>query len=95
MDMAILGAPPQDYRAYAANVRREFESVFGPAAYCAGRIQRFIVPVMAAEYIFITPVMRDRYEAQAWLNIKAEKADLESIIAGIAGSSKQGTKAQP
>jgi predicted metal-dependent HD superfamily phosphohydrolase len=76
MDMAILGASADAYNRYAQQVRREFEPHYGAAAYINGRLQKFIEPTLAADRIFVTPVMQARYGEQARKNLEREKQDL-------------------
>lgn len=85
MDMAILGAPAAAYDRYAQQVRMEFEPHFGPQAYIHGRLQKFIAPVLATDRIFMTPLMHDRYEAQARINIQREKQQLLDRLANQSG----------
>ena len=80
MDMAILGAAPAVYQVYAANVRGEYEPFFGADAYNRGRLNKFILPCLAAERLFSTDIMHERYDAQARANLAHEKAALEARL---------------
>lgn len=74
-DLAILGAEPSAYLAYAGAVRREFRSVPG-LLYVRGR-RRFLAAQLARPAIFQTRHFRDRYEAAARENLAAELARLD------------------
>jgi predicted metal-dependent HD superfamily phosphohydrolase len=73
-DMAILGAAPTDYSAYAEGVRREFSSV--PSfLFNIGR-RRFLRESLARERIYASDWFFSRYEQMARANVRAE---LESL----------------
>ncbi|MGH3358533.1 MAG: HD domain-containing protein [Nocardioidaceae bacterium] len=69
-DLSVLGADPERYLRYAAEVRREYAHVadadFGPAraAILDGFLDR--------PYLFATPTGRTRWEAAARANLAAE-----------------------
>jgi predicted metal-dependent HD superfamily phosphohydrolase len=69
-DMAILGAPPERYREYCEQVRREFGWTPGPL-FERGR-RHFIEAVLAQERVFATDWFFQRFEAQARTNLAAE-----------------------
>ena len=71
-DMAILGAPPQRYLEYCAEVRREFALIPEPA-FRRGR-RDFLEQVLAQSRIFATEWFWQRFEAQARDNLKNELA---------------------
>lgn len=75
-DLAILGAAPNDYAAYARAVRAEYAHVpdeewrSGRAAILRG--------FAASEHLFTTSTMRRGREARAFANIAAELATLSA-----------------
>lgn len=74
VDLAILGASPDDYIRYAQAIRQEYHWVPEPA-YTSGRaqvLQRFL----ARPVIFHTPPLFEKYEAQARLNLHQELTQL-------------------
>lgn len=74
IDLAILGAPPADYDAYAAAVRAEYAHV-PEDLWRAGRarvLQRFL----DAPVIFPDPAFAGRFEDQARANLSRELASL-------------------
>ena len=74
IDLAILGAPPAEYDAYAAAVRAEYGHV-PDEAWRHGRakvLQRFL----DAPVIYPDPDLRGRFEAQARANLAREIASL-------------------
>jgi predicted metal-dependent HD superfamily phosphohydrolase len=74
IDLAILGASPGDYDAYAQAVRAEYAKV-PDAAWREGRakvLQRFL----DAPTIYPDPDLRGRFEAQARANLAREIAAL-------------------
>ena len=75
-DLAILGAAPQRYARYAADIRKEYSWV-PEADYRAGRaavLERFL----ASPRIYQTPLMFDEGEQSARANLRAELAELRS-----------------
>lgn len=70
LDMSILGAPREDYQAYAEGVRKEHFRV--PGAIFRKHRHRFLEKILAAESIFYTELFREKYEAAARTNIKWE-----------------------
>ncbi|MEI8238826.1 MAG: metal-dependent phosphohydrolase [Actinomycetota bacterium] len=75
-DLAILGAAPHDYNAYVAGVRAEYAHV-APDAWRSGR-RAVLDGFLILPSLFITPYMRDRFEARARANMTAERASLMS-----------------
>lgn len=75
-DFAILGAPPETYRAYVAGARFEYAHV-DEAAWRAGR-GAFLSGALAAPRLFRTDGFEDAYGAQARINVAAE---LKALIA--------------
>lgn len=76
IDLAILGAPPADYDAYARAIRQEYSWV-PEAAYRAGRA-KVLRHFLDADAIFPDPALRQRHEAQARENLTRELAALAS-----------------
>lgn len=74
IDLAVLGADPAVYDAYAAAVRQEFSFV-PDEAFRAGRA-RVMRRFLDADAIFPDPGLRDRFEARARANIARELARL-------------------
>lgn len=70
LDLAVLGAPPVAYAAYAAAIRREYAAV-PEAAWRVGRagiLDRFL----ARSRLYQTDLFHDRLEAAARTNLAAE-----------------------
>ena len=74
-DLAILGAPPSSYDAYARAIRREFAHV-EQSAYRSGRAQ-LLARFLARPTIYRTPPLRALYEAPARSNLARELAALQ------------------
>lgn len=70
LDMAILGAKPERYKRYAADVRQEFAHV-SDWNFALGR-KHFLKGCLRRKQLYLTPWFRERFEAQARENIKAE-----------------------
>lgn len=77
-DVAIVGATPVAYDIYEENVRKEYEWV-GTEAWKQGRAD-FIRGFLKRSMIFKTPVMQDRFEAQARANLYRSLAQLEQSV---------------
>lgn len=73
-DLAVLGWPPEDYRWYAAAVRREYAHV-DEAAWRVGRAA-VLRDLLARERLYTTPTGRTRREAAARANLAAELSSL-------------------
>ena len=69
-DLAILGADPEKYAAYAAAVREEYAFV-PDEVFKAGRAQ-VLNSLLALPKLFHTPQARERYEERARGNIQTE-----------------------
>ena len=69
-DLAILGAEPDRYAEYAADVRREYAHV-GELEYAAGRCA-VLRTLLRAPALYGTELGRRRWEARARSNIQAE-----------------------
>jgi predicted metal-dependent HD superfamily phosphohydrolase len=74
VDLAILGAAPADYDAYAAQVREEYAAV-PEAAWRPGRA-RVLQHFLDAPVIFPDPALRARFEVTARANLARELASL-------------------
>lgn len=74
-DLAILGASPAAYVAYARAIRREYAFV-EPEAYRRGRLE-VLRGFLARPHIYHTPVWQQAREPQARRNLQAEIARLE------------------
>jgi predicted metal-dependent HD superfamily phosphohydrolase len=73
-DIAILGAPPAVYDAYAANVRQEY--AFAPDdLFRAGR-SAFLKSALARQRLFRTGVFEAAYAPQARANMQRELSQL-------------------
>jgi predicted metal-dependent HD superfamily phosphohydrolase len=95
IDMSILGAPWDDYRAYAEGVRREYcPAVTTPNRFTVGRVA-FLRDVLAGASIFHTAEGMRRWEAAARGNIEREIAELRAkqgllgrMLTALFGSSR-------
>jgi predicted metal-dependent HD superfamily phosphohydrolase len=76
-DLAVLGGPDADYRAYADAVRQEYAQVPEPL-FRAARAQ-VLRRLTSAEQIYATPRARLLWEAAARANVAAEIARLEGV----------------
>ncbi len=76
-DFAILGAPEDDYRQYARDVRAEYAHVNAPD-WKAGR-GTFLKKIAAAPRIFRTGIFEGAYGEQARTNIAWEIKELERV----------------
>jgi predicted metal-dependent HD superfamily phosphohydrolase len=76
-DMSILGAPWDNYEAYTRQVRREYR-IYPNKLYYPGRRQ-FLQHCLQAEFIFQTPVFRERLEARARENMARELEEIYLI----------------
>jgi predicted metal-dependent HD superfamily phosphohydrolase len=74
-DLAILGSPEGEYRAYVRNVRAEYAHL-DDAAWKTGR-SAFLKKTAAAPRIFRTGIFEGEYAGQARANIARELAELE------------------
>jgi predicted metal-dependent HD superfamily phosphohydrolase len=74
-DLAILGAEPAVYDAYAAGVTAEYEAVFPRDLFQAGRA-RFLTELLGKAHLFHTPYFRARLDEAARANVARERARL-------------------
>lgn len=75
-DLSILGADAEVYQEYSAAIRREYDFV-PEVLYRNGRrgiLQNFL----KRDFIYLTDDCRERFEARARQNLKAEIAELSS-----------------
>ncbi|PVD23642.1 hypothetical protein C0Q70_16915 [Pomacea canaliculata] len=73
-DMAVLGQPEKEYRAYAGAIRKEYSHV-EDRLYSSGRAQ-VLQTFLERPNIFATLPFREMFEAQARENLKQEIEDL-------------------
>ncbi len=76
IDLSILGAKPEKYRAYAENIRREYHWA-EQEEYREARA-RVLENFLNKEKLFQTPYALGKWEKQARINIKAEREALMS-----------------
>lgn len=69
-DLGVLGAAPHGYDAYADGIRKEY-SMYPDALYNPGR-KAVLTHFLEMEFIFKTPFFRERFEAQARVNLQRE-----------------------
>jgi len=69
-DMAILGAPWEEYQAYTEQVRKEY-AIYPDLLYKPGR-RKFLEQSLTAPALFQTAEFRARFDAQARSNIQKE-----------------------
>jgi predicted metal-dependent HD superfamily phosphohydrolase len=74
LDLSILGAPPERYRAYAEAIRREYAFV-PDALYRPGR-RRVLEAFLARERIYRTDRLSALWAERARANLAAEMAEL-------------------
>jgi predicted metal-dependent HD superfamily phosphohydrolase len=72
-DLAVLGAEPAVYQAYAVGVRAEYAHL-DDATWRAGRVA-VLASFLDRDAIYVTPAMR-RHEPRARANLAAERASL-------------------
>ncbi|MFX1704236.1 hypothetical protein PV783_09800 [Chitinophaga sp. CC14] len=69
-DLQILGASPETYRAYAQQIRQEYQ-VYPDDVYIPGR-RKVLQHFLEMPAIYVTPAFRELYETAARTNIQAE-----------------------
>lgn len=74
LDLAILAAPPERYRAYAGAIRREYAAV-PDSLYRPGR-RHVLESLLAQETIYLSPRLREVWEGPARANLVHEIAEL-------------------
>lgn len=80
-DLAVLGADPETYDTYAADVRHEFAHVPGER-FVAGRVAA-LEGLLERRSVFLTRAGRDMWEKQAHANLNRE---LGMLRAGMAAT---------
>jgi predicted metal-dependent HD superfamily phosphohydrolase len=70
LDMAILGAPPDEYREYAENIRKEYPWL--PGFVFSRNRKQFLERMLAEDHIFHTELFREKFESRARENISVE-----------------------
>ncbi len=73
-DLAILGSPPEIYRAYSQAIRREYAWV--PGLLFRRKRRQVLESFLQREQLFFTAEMRERLEAQARRNLQEELQQL-------------------
>jgi predicted metal-dependent HD superfamily phosphohydrolase len=76
IDLAILGAAPDEFDAYEQAIRREYAHV-PDEAFASGRA-RILRGFLAREWIYATKLFRERYETAARENLRRSLARLEA-----------------
>jgi len=74
-DLAILAAPPVEYRAYVDAVRLEYQHL-DDAVFAAGRAG-VLTNLLSLSRLFHTPALRDRWEDAARYNVTRELAAIK------------------
>ncbi|PTX14544.1 putative metal-dependent HD superfamily phosphohydrolase [Pontibacter mucosus] len=74
-DLAILGAPGEQYQKYSQQIREEYR-MFPDVAYRQGR-RKVLQHFLSREHLYHTPIMRGQLEQQARQNLKQEMRLLE------------------
>lgn len=69
-DLAVLGAEPEDYAAYAAAVREEY--AFVPDEFFRAGRAEVLSGLLALPRLFHTPAARERFEERARANMRTE-----------------------
>ncbi|MEV0665215.1 HD domain-containing protein [Actinomadura luteofluorescens] len=69
-DLAVLGAEPEDYAAYAAAVREEY--AFVPDEFFRAGRAEVLGGLLALPRLFHTPAARERFEERARANMRTE-----------------------
>ncbi len=76
VDLSILGAPWEEYEAYARGVRQEYV----PAVTTAGRFRigrgQFLSGMLRRPHLFLTPEARRRWDDRARANMQRELEEL-------------------
>ncbi|WP_457388470.1 HD domain-containing protein [Roseateles sp. P5_E1] len=75
IDLAILGAAPERFAEYEAQIRREYAHV--PAAVFNEKRGAILAGFLARPALYGTPALRERFEVQA-------RANLQTALSGLA-----------
>lgn len=73
-DLSALGGAPETYDAYAAGIRKEY-NMYPDALYNPGR-KAVLNHFLEMDFIYKTPFFRERFEAQARVNLQREHDSL-------------------
>lgn len=73
-DLSILGAPPESYKAYCDQIRKEY-AIFPDLVYKPGR-KKVIEHFLQMERIFKTDYFFDKFEKQARANLESENINI-------------------
>ncbi len=74
IDMSILGVDPVGYTRYRLRVREEYRA-HDDAAWEEGRTERFLIPTLARDRVFLTDQFELGRGAQARTNLEGELAE--------------------
>jgi predicted metal-dependent HD superfamily phosphohydrolase len=77
IDLSILGQPPERYLSYENAIRSEYQWV--PFAIFAHERRKILTRFLERESIYLTPYFRDRYEAQARVNLSTALERLPTL----------------
>ena len=77
MDLSILGAPDAVYREYSKAIKSEYAWV--PEFMYRRERRRILAGFLARATVYLTEVMRNRFEMQARINLDQE---LQALSAG-------------
>jgi len=80
MDMAILGSDPERYVLYTQKVRDEYMG-YSDLEFDMARLEKFIIPTLQKERIFLTDEFNEKFEDRARENLACEKAWIEHRLA--------------
>lgn len=69
-DLSILGASPEKYQRYQQSIREEYSTV--PTELFRTARRKILERFLAEEHIYHTSAFKDRYEAQARMNLQNE-----------------------
>lgn len=74
-DLSVLGASAEAYKAYTAQIRQEYR-VYPDMLYKPGR-RKVLQHFLGLPFIYKTNIFREKYEAQARVNLQNELRELE------------------
>jgi predicted metal-dependent HD superfamily phosphohydrolase len=83
MDMAIIGAPPNDYDRYAQAIEAEYSQIYAPEAFWRGRLSRFIDLLLQQPRLFKTDLFENALGPRARANLTREKQALLDRLRGL------------
>ncbi|TLD72620.1 N-methyl-D-aspartate receptor NMDAR2C subunit [Phragmitibacter flavus] len=78
IDLSILGKPSERYWQYEAQIRAEYHWV-PPALFSAKRIE-VLDQFLARDFVYLTPIFRERCETQARRNLSAAIQNLRKEL---------------